>query len=86
MVRVYKRKSQRGEYGEDTETGRFAPPMQLELKIDNALLYCNIAQTSTYHSKGRGKALLHAYDFIGSHITRVHKSLNCCVPNIVNSL
>jgi len=43
MVRVYKRKSQRGEYGEDTETGRFAPPMQLELKIDNALLYCNIA-------------------------------------------
>jgi len=50
----------------DTETLHFAPQVQLEVKIDQALLSCNTAQTSTYHLKGRGKALLHVHDFIGS--------------------
>ena len=69
-----------------TETGRFTPQVQLELKIYAALLSCNIAQTSTYHSNGHDKALLPAYDFIGSRNTRVHKSLKCCVTNFVKSL
>jgi len=69
-----------------TETGRFAPHVQLELKIDTMLLSCIIDHKSTHHLKGLDKALLPVYGFCESHNTHVHKSLNCWFPNIVENV